>query len=102
MEIAELAAKDHESTDFVETSGNRMRDRGVAVGTMANGDKYFVGQQDTTTMKQGAPPVTEGTWSYTGGTGMLKGIKGKGTYKGQANPDGTATFEVEGEYLLPK
>jgi hypothetical protein len=38
-----------------------------------------------------------------GGTGKLKGIKGKGTYiwKGEV-ADGSDTYEVEGEYELPK
>jgi hypothetical protein len=44
----------------------------------------------------------EGTWSFAGGTGKLKGIKGKGTYKGKGAPDGSATYEVEGEYEMPK
>jgi hypothetical protein len=37
-----------------------------------------------------------------GGTGKLKGIKGKGTYKAKMASDGSATGEVEGEYELPK
>jgi hypothetical protein len=44
----------------------------------------------------------EGKWSFGGGTGKLKGLKGKGTYKGKGAPDGTLTVEVEGEYELPK
>ena len=44
---------------------------------------------------------SEGTWTYTGGTGKLKGIKGKGTFKGTPNPDGTMTYQVDGEYQLP-
>jgi len=44
---------------------------------------------------------TVGTWSFTGGTGKLKGLKGKGTYKGTGNADGSMTYEVEGDYELP-
>ena len=44
----------------------------------------------------------KGEWSYTGGTGKLKGIKGKRTYTGKGAPDGSATYDVEGEYELPK
>ena len=43
-----------------------------------------------------------GTWTFTGGTGKLKGIKGKGTYKDKGAADGSGTIEVEGEYELPK
>jgi hypothetical protein len=42
----------------------------------------------------------EGTWSFTGGTGKLKGIKGKGMYK--CKPEGdNVTCDIEGEYTLP-
>ena len=43
----------------------------------------------------------EGAWSFRGGTGKLKGIKGKGTYNGNGAPEGSATYDV-GEYELPK
>ena len=46
--------------------------------------------------------TSKGTWSYTGGTGKLKGIKGKGTYDGKGSSDGTATYQIEGDYTLPK
>jgi hypothetical protein len=48
------------------------------------------------------PESAEGTWSFVGGTGKLKGLKGKGTYKGKYAADGTSTYEIEGEYELPK
>lgn len=31
----------------------------------------------------------------------LKGLKGNGTYKGKYSPDGTGTFDSEGEYQVP-
>jgi hypothetical protein len=68
---------------------------------MANGDKYSVRYQGTSTAKDGAPPTISGTWNFTGGTGKLKGLTGKGTYKGKGNPDGGATFEVRGDQKLP-
>ena len=43
-----------------------------------------------------------GTWSFTDGTGKLKGIQGKGTFKGSPNADGTMTYQVDGEYSLSK
>jgi hypothetical protein len=42
-----------------------------------------------------------GTWSFDGGTGKLKGLTGKGTYKTTTNADGTGSAEIEGEYKLP-
>ncbi len=70
------------------------------VGT--SGDKMHVRTQGSATMKGEVIESAEGMWSFTGGTGKLKGIKGKGTYKGKGTPDGSATYEVEGEYKLPK
>jgi len=49
----------------------------------------------------GKPSTTEGTWSYTGGTGKLKGIRGKGTYKGKTDSSGNMVAEIEGDYELP-
>jgi hypothetical protein len=43
----------------------------------------------------------DGTWSFTGGTGKLKGLKGKGTYKDSGTPDGKLEAQLEGDYSLP-
>ncbi|MFN0169647.1 MAG: hypothetical protein ACKV22_24760 [Bryobacteraceae bacterium] len=102
MEIVELATKDQEGTVFVETTGNRQLVRSAAVGTMANGDKYFLSTQGGLTFKEGEQKGSAGTWTFTGGTGRLKGLKGKGTYRWRPNPGGPATYETEGEYQLPK
>jgi hypothetical protein len=99
-EIGGVELKDEEDTIVSDMSGNHARDRGYGVATLASGDKAFVQFQGTTTIKDKAPVAGEGTWSFTGGTGKLKGLKGKGTYKGKWNPDGTSTFDIEGEYQL--
>ena len=67
---------------------------------MANGDKMHVHTQGSATLKDGAVESASGTWSFTGGTGTLKGVKGKGTFKGKGAPDGSVTYEVKGEYTL--
>ena len=70
--------------------------------TMENGDKAFVHWQATGTMaKEGTNVTGDGTWSYTGGTGKLKGLKGKGTFKTSGVSDGGIESKVEGEYSLP-
>ncbi len=99
-EIGGVQLKDEDDTIVSDISGSRARERGYGVATFANGEKAFVQFQGTTTLKDKAPVTGQGTWSFTGGTGKLKGLKGKGTYKGKYNPDGTATFEIEGEYQL--
>jgi len=99
MEVAGIKTKDGVTSGTQEIRGNSAATHGYYVDNMANGDKAYVRFQDTALVKEG---TADGKWSYTGGTGKLKGIKGSGTYKGKAAPDGSATFEVEGEYTLPK
>jgi hypothetical protein len=102
FEIAGVQSKEHVSTSFGEVSGNRSHGQDYAVGTMTNGDKYYVRGQGSATLKEGVIESIEGKSSFVGGTGKLKGLKGKGTYTGKGAPDGTVTVEVEGEYELPK
>jgi hypothetical protein len=100
MEIAGTQTKEDQVTISTENHGNKGNSHGYAVGTMANGDKFFVRLQGAATLKDGAVDTEEGKWTMTGGTGKLKGIKGGGMYKGKGGPEGT-TAEVEGEYQFP-
>lgn len=100
-EIGGDKSKDGVSTATQDISGSSVRTRGVHVTTMESGDKYFVAYQGTGTMKDGALQSGKGTWSFTGGTGKLKGIKGKGTYTCTASGDGS-TCEIEGDYQMGK
>ena len=102
LEIAGTESKEHVGTVFQEISGNRATLHGSGVDTMASGDKFFVRTQGKSTLKDGAVETDEGTWNFAGGTGKLKGLKGKGTFKRKGAGDGTATYEIEGEYELPK
>jgi hypothetical protein len=102
MEIAGAKTKDGFSVAFFDATGNTSNGHGVHVSTLDSGDKIYVKFQGSGMLKDGAPQTESGTWSYTGGTGKLKGIKGKGTYKGKSNADGSTTYEIEGDYQLPK
>ena len=102
MEIAGAKTKDGYSVSYDDMTATRDWGHGIHETTMDNGDKFFVKFQGSATLKDGAMQTATGTWSYTSGTGKLKGIKGKGTYKAKGNADGSATYEVEGEYQLPK
>jgi hypothetical protein len=103
MEIEGTQTKDGVSVGSEEMSGGKSTGSGSHWTTMANGDKMFVRFQGTSTYdKDGKMLTSKGTWSYTGGSGKLKGIKGKGTYDGKGSPDGTATYEIEGDYTLSK
>jgi len=101
MEIAGLQTKDGYDVTYGDAIGAKVRGSGYHVSTMSNGDKIYVRFQGNDTMKDGKPETSEGTWSYIGGTGKLKGIKGKGTYKGKADAGGNMVFKIEGEYELP-
>jgi hypothetical protein len=101
IEIAGSQSKEYIGAESVEINGTKYHDNVYATITHANGDKSYVHGQGTGILKDGAPEG-EGTWTFTGGTGKLKGIKGKGTFKSKYAADGSGTVEVEGEYELPK
>jgi hypothetical protein len=100
LEIEGSAAKDGISVASAEMHGNSGSSRGYHTGTMASGDKWTCSFQGRSTSKDGKPVADSGTWAFTNGTGKLKGIKGKGTFKGEPAADGTMTYKIEGEYSL--
>lgn len=101
LEIGSDKSKEGVSTETADISGKTSKIRGVHVETMESGDKFYVWYSGTATSKEGAPPTAKGTWGFTGGTGKLKGIKGKGTYDCAPSGD-TMECKVEGEYELAK
>jgi hypothetical protein len=101
LEIAGSAAKDGVSVATVEVRGNNGASRGYHTGTVASGDKWTCSFQGKSVSKDGKPVSDSGTWAFTSGTGKLKGIKGKGSYKGTPNADGSTSIQIEGEYSVP-
>ncbi len=101
FEVAGQPYKDGVSTDLDEMTGDTMSFHGYHVATTTSGDTTVSKYQGTGKSKDGKPVSSEGTWTFTSGTGKLKGIKGKGTFKGTANADGSMTYQVDGEYSLP-
>jgi len=101
-EIAGLKSTAYTGADTVEVAGAKSQARGYAVMTMDNGDKAYARFQGTGTTTKEGTLTGEGTWSYTGGTGKLKGLKGKGTYKISGTPDAGSEAQLEGEYSLPE
>lgn len=101
MEFGEDKSKDGISTETSDISGNTSRARGFHIATMESGDKAFFWYQGTATNKDGAVVELKGNWGLNGGSGKLKGIKGKGTYTCKPEGDGL-TCDVEGEYQLAK
>ncbi len=100
LEMAGLKSTGYTSADVVDVTGSKFQTRGYSVMTMDNGDKAYVRYQGTATATEQAGSG-EGPWSFTGGTGKLKGLKGKGTYK-TTGPISDAETKVEGEYTLPE
>jgi hypothetical protein len=102
FEMAGLTSKDGKDTAVAEINGTDSIENGYHMGAMSNGDKYAVKFTGKSMTKDGKMSGGQGTWSFTEGTGKLKGLKGKGTYKGTPNADGSTTTEVTGEYSLPQ
>ena len=100
LEIAGLKTTSDSAADFMEIDGSRAREHSFRVETTDGGDKCYVRTQVTDTMKDQKLESSEGTWTFAGGTGKLKGIKGKGTYKCQPAGD-NVDCAIEGEYTLP-
>lgn len=86
---------------YSDVIGNASHDRGYGIGSVASGDKYYVSFDAVTTLS-GGNPVSIGhcSWSFTGGTGKLAGLSGKGTCTATVSADGTASFEITGNYSL--
>lgn len=102
IEIAGLQSKDGVSTAMGDISPTMLRMRGYHVTTMNNGDTWSASYSETGNLKKDGPPKpAKATWTFLGGTGKLKGIKGKGTFECKRVGD-ASSCDVEGEYTLPK
>ena len=101
-EIAGVKEKEGTGTEFAEVTGDTSKGHGVFVETLDNGDKAFVSYTFTGTSKNKLMVSGSNKWTFTGGTGMLKGVKGNWTCTAKGNGDGTANFECNGSYTLGK
>jgi hypothetical protein len=102
LEMEGIQTKDDIGTGTSDARATSSHDQGYDVSTMSNGDKLFVRNSGMSKMKGEMLESMEGKWSFTGGTGKFKGLKGGGTFKGSGKSDGTVTIDVDGEYTLPK
>jgi hypothetical protein len=99
--VAGQPYKDGVSVSLGEISGDTNSYHGYHVATTTTGDRTVAKFQGSGKLKDGKPVGESGTWTFTSGTGKLKGITGKGTYTGTSNADGSMSYKVEGEYTLP-
>ena len=100
-EINGLKIGDDVGVGMAEGSATKITSSGSRVATMDNGDKMYVTTHDSSPVKDNMPTGIDGTFTISGGTGKLKGIKGKGTYKVTPAADGSASVTIEGEYTMP-
>jgi hypothetical protein len=99
--IAGSNSKEYVITGFTELSGDTAHGHSFALGTLENGDRFQVRSEGHDILKNGVFEGAGGRWRFVGGTGNLKRIKGNGTYKIKAATGG-ATYEMRGEFELPK
>ncbi len=102
LEMAGLKSKTYTLTEEVDLNGAKSQDLGYVLITMENDDKAYLRFQGMSTVGEKGLTGGGGTWSFTGGTGKLKGLKGKGTYKVLVATGGAVENQVEGEYSLPE
>jgi hypothetical protein len=79
LAIGSDKAKDATNVATVGVTATRGTGNGAHVSTMESGDKFFVSYRYRSAMKDGKPGETSGKWSFTGGTGKVKGVKGEGS-----------------------
>jgi hypothetical protein len=101
FEVGTDKAKESAATESMEMMGNKMHVHGMHVVTMESGDKVFIAYQGSGTTKDGKVVEAKGTWSFAGGTGRHKGLKGKGSYSCAPSGD-TMACSGEGEYEAAK
>jgi len=100
VSIAGLSGAVYTSYGVDDVQGNRAHDRGYAVGVMENGDKYFLRYDGGSIMNGNVPVRLNGTWTFTGGTGRLQHLRGKGTYRAKPTATGEMEFLIEGTYTI--
>ena len=100
LEMAGERSKEGTFIAFSEASFTKAATNGTYVGIMDSGDRFYIAFH-WATLKDGHPERVKGDWEFTGGTGKLKGIKGKGTYTATENETGGES-NMEGEYSVPE
>jgi hypothetical protein len=101
MEILGLENKEGVGTQSDETIGDSSEFRGIYVDTMSNGDKLFYRYEGTSVVKEGRAKG-KAELTFIGGTGRLKGIKGKGGCTFTSEADGSSVYDCKGEYQAPE
>jgi hypothetical protein len=99
--IEGLKTNDYVNIVFSEVMGNSVRTTSTGIARYSNGDRLYshnTGTRDLKTL------TSSGKWTYTLGTGKLRGIKGDGTFtckRKSTEPDAGYACKSEGEIALP-
>jgi quercetin dioxygenase-like cupin family protein len=96
--IAGVASAQGVGTGTVEDHGGVSFSSGTYVDTMENGDKAYYDYSFKTKIKDGKATISGHKWELLGGTGKMKGRKGKGGCDATMQEDGTVVYECEGKY----
>jgi hypothetical protein len=102
FEIAGIQSKGGTGVQFDEVLDTTARFHGYYLDVMSNGDSAYYRYEGTTALQGGAPQTAGWKWKFVGGSGKLKGLKGKGTCRATWNLSGVNTWECTGSYRLPK
>ena len=100
FEIAGAQATGGTVVQFDELRGNTARFQGVFLDGMSSGDTVRYRYEGTSRFKDGKPQNAEWNWIYTGGTGKMTNLKGKGSCKGGWNSQGKNSWRCTGRYSL--
>jgi hypothetical protein len=84
------------TADLIDGSGPQRR---YFVNVHSNGDRD-TGTFEGKVITAAGQVTIEGTWKYVGGTGMFRGLKGGGTYKGRMTSPTKVENTWEGTYEL--
>ena len=93
-----VASTEGVATAVVEDHGSWSHTSGTFVDTMVNGDRGYYHYEFKTAIKDGRPNISAHKWELLGGTGKLKGAKGKGSCEATPQEDGKIIYECQGKY----
>jgi mannose-6-phosphate isomerase-like protein (cupin superfamily) len=96
--IRGLASTKGVGTGTVDNHGMVSFSSGTYVDTMENGDKAYYDYSFKTKTKDGKAMISGHKWKLLGGTGTLKGAKGKGSCDATMQDDGTVLYQCQGKY----
>ena len=98
MDFEGVKNKEGVGTSVDDVRGDKVSNFGYFVDTMENGDQAHYRYSGTATLKEGKLVSGQNNWELIKGTGTMSNIRARGTCNATGNPDGTVTWECEGDY----